>query len=441
MKHLKRTMVRKLLAIIGIFTGLTLHAQIDCQISYTIDNEPDTLVNDTVLCKKQVVHLFTTFSDTLNYLWLPGGQTTHEIDITVDFIEQQFELIISNQEGTVLCGDLLELESYILTDEVDTLFWYKSPLTLGRNSDPDKFVQWRPGKDSDTTEVFSFEILDTTTYYLDVYSRTGMVLLCTDSIKYYTYPRMYVEFDQTSKGCPDECKAQVYAIASEGFPPYRYRWDDIVDVAPNDSSLALGLCSEDTYKIRIYDTICAFDTSYLVESYKLPDVTISYSPDTIYFTNPKAEFSFENETDTIALTNWVWLFPDSTTTNDEIATHVFQDTASVVSFIYTTENGCIDTVRTEVPLRELDIEIPNVFTPNGDGANETWEIPDLEKYISSDLVVFDRWGKKVHEALNYTGNWDGGKLGDGVYFYVLKCQGYWREEVYKGSVTIIGSKY
>jgi len=137
----------------------------------------------------------------------------------------------------------------------------------------------------------------------------------------------------------------------------------------------------------------------------------------------------------------VWIFPDSTTTNDAIATHAFVDTASVVKFVYTTGDGCVDTVETSVTLKEFEMKIPNVFTPNGDGANDTWTIPDLEKYINNKLIIFDRWGKKVFEATSYNNDWDGGRLGDGVYFYILKCEGYWQEDIYKGSVTIIGSSY
>jgi hypothetical protein len=56
-------------------------------------------------------------------------------------------------------------------------------------------------------------------------------------------------------------------------------------------------------------------------------------------------------------------------------------------------------------------------------------------------MVFNRWGELVFKDKNYTGNWDGGRLSDGVYFYVLKCKGYWQEDVFKGSVSIYGSRY
>jgi gliding motility-associated-like protein len=289
----------------------------------------------------------------------------------------------------------------------------------------------------ETSVIIEVQVKDTTTYYLTV-SNKDSTLFCTDSITVSIFPRIFVEFEQINKGCPEECKSQVYGTATGGFPPYRYFWN--AQVAPNDSTLALGLCSEDTYTLLVQDTLCLFDTAYQVEAYELPEIELTVQPDTIYRTNPRAEFYFENKSDTISLTNWVWIFPDSTTTNDEVGVFVFQE-ADSVQFVYTTEDGCVDTVEISVTLKEFEMEIPNVFTPNSDGANDVWEIRDLEKYISNEVIIFDRWGQRVFESLNYQNNWDGGRLGDGVYFYVLKCEGYWQEDIYRGSVTIIGSKY
>ncbi|MCK4360605.1 MAG: gliding motility-associated C-terminal domain-containing protein, partial [Bacteroidales bacterium] len=50
-----------------------------------------------------------------------------------------------------------------------------------------------------------------------------------------------------------------------------------------------------------------------------------------------------------------------------------------------------------------------------------------------------RWGKKVYEINNYKNDWDGGNLSDGVYFYILKCHGEFGDDIFKSSLTIIGS--
>ncbi|MFA4864167.1 MAG: gliding motility-associated C-terminal domain-containing protein, partial [Bacteroidales bacterium] len=165
------------------------------------------------------------------------------------------------------------------------------------------------------------------------------------------------------------------------------------------------------------------------------------SPDSLFETNPQASFSFENKSaDSIPLTNWVWVFPDSSTTNLLNPNYVFNETDSVL-FIYTTIDGCIDTIIIAVDVQPFKLKVYNVFTPNGDGVNDKYEIPYLDRYISNQFIVYNRWGEKVFEEANYSGSWDGGKLPDGVYFYILKCQGYWKEDIFRGSVSIYGSKY
>lgn len=344
------------------------------------------------------------FSLALALLLLSGARSQAQIDCT-----------IIPGDTTVCYGQSI----YLYTQFADSLNYY-----------------WEPN--GETGVIILVEITDTITYVLKVYNRDS-TFFCTDTVTISIFPRMFVEFEQISKGCPDECKAQVIARASGGVSPISYYWG--ATVAPNDSSLALGLCSDETYSIFVADTICLYDTTFLAEGYKMPDITVTIEPDSLFETDPRAKLSFDNKSaDTIPLTNWTWVFPDSTTTNQLTPEYVFVESDSVM-FIYTTIDGCVDTIITAVEVKEFKLEIPNVFTPNGDGSNDFYEIPNLDRYIRSQLIVFNRWGQKVYESDPYNNNWDGGTLPDGVYFYILKCKGYWKEDVFRGSVSIYGSRY
>jgi len=84
------------------------------------------------------------------------------------------------------------------------------------------------------------------------------------------------------------------------------------------------------------------------------------------------------------------------------------------------------------------ITVPNVFTPNGDGRNDTFNIPDLTQYKQNELIIVNRWGGSVYQAKNYQNNWTGDKLDEGTYFYSLKVvnnQGV--QEEYKGYVMLL----
>lgn len=82
--------------------------------------------------------------------------------------------------------------------------------------------------------------------------------------------------------------------------------------------------------------------------------------------------------------------------------------------------------------------IPNVFTPNGDGKNDTFSIPDISQYKENELMVVNRWGTNVYQAKNYQNNWTGNSLEDGTYFYSLKVvNSKGVQEEYKGYVMLL----
>ncbi len=93
------------------------------------------------------------------------------------------------------------------------------------------------------------------------------------------------------------------------------------------------------------------------------------------------------------------------------------------------------------------VVIPNVISPNSkDPANTVFTIENIEQYVERNLVVHNRWGKKVYESSNYTNEeaWDGrfqgsgDVVGDGVYFYelILTDSATNETKVYKGSVHV-----
>jgi len=70
------------------------------------------------------------------------------------------------------------------------------------------------------------------------------------------------------------------------------------------------------------------------------------------------------------------------------------------------------------------IEIFTAFSPNGDGANDVWNIGEIERFPTCQIEVFDRWGQSVFKSVGYEQPWDGtykGKyLPTGAYYYVIE---------------------
>ena len=76
------------------------------------------------------------------------------------------------------------------------------------------------------------------------------------------------------------------------------------------------------------------------------------------------------------------------------------------------------------------IGVPNIFTPNGDGVNDTFYIRNLP--ADSKLTISNRWGNEVYSSKGYTNDWNGGDTSNGVYFYRLSASG----ETFTGWVEI-----
>ena len=71
----------------------------------------------------------------------------------------------------------------------------------------------------------------------------------------------------------------------------------------------------------------------------------------------------------------------------------------------------------------VKLEIPNVFTPNGDGVNDKFVIDGLENCIQRQLVVRNRAGQMVYRNNSYENTWDGGDCPDGMYKYQFTYKG------------------
>jgi len=67
-----------------------------------------------------------------------------------------------------------------------------------------------------------------------------------------------------------------------------------------------------------------------------------------------------------------------------------------------------------------DIVLTDIFTPNGDGQNDALRFNFEDEIVGSQLYIYNRWGDKIYEQLNYTNDWDASGYPGGVYFYVLR---------------------
>ena len=105
----------------------------------------------------------------------------------------------------------------------------------------------------------------------------------------------------------------------------------------------------------------------------------------------------------------------------------------------TGEGNCTGTDTVRITVLRL-LQAPNVFSPNGDGINDTWHIPGLIDYPRNVVEIFDRYGRSVYRSFGYQKQWDGTVNGSplpvGTYYYVIDVRQPGYQQV-TGSVTII----
>lgn len=130
----------------------------------------------------------------------------------------------------------------------------------------------------------------------------------------------------------------------------------------------------------------------------------------------------------------IGIFVDNNGSPNQNTKHIFENQAILtITLIVFDAAGFMDTIAREFTVSN-SVEVPNSFTPNGDGKNEFFFIKGLEAFPNSKLTVLNRWGNEVYSSNDYTNSWNTEKLPDGMYFYILDLA---NNEFIKGDVTIL----
>jgi len=87
----------------------------------------------------------------------------------------------------------------------------------------------------------------------------------------------------------------------------------------------------------------------------------------------------------------------------------------------------------------INPNISNVFSPNGDGINDVWQLSFLQSYPNATVEIVNRYGQVVFLSNGYAQPWDGKFKGIylpvGTYYYIINPKN--GSNIIKGSVTII----
>ncbi len=191
--------------------------------------------------------------------------------------------------------------------------------------------------------------------------------------------------------------------------PYTINWQFNGGSQTNNNQSAISFTPATSQ--TVYFTItnrenCSITDSAAVTVYTLPEVDATADPASIFRGDTAQLTATERETYT-----YQWS-PSNTLSDSSSAVTIAKPlTTTTYQITVTDENGCRnqDTALVQVTPRECSeklIFIPNAFTPNGDGTNDTFRVRS-EILTEMILKIYDRWGNEVFYTNNMLDGWDG----------------------------------
>ena len=191
--------------------------------------------------------------------------------------------------------------------------------------------------------------------------------------------------------------------------------------------------NEVTYRYRAFN-LC--ETHAVFNINILPVPRISAGPDRISLEATPVTLFGEAGSD-VASTLW---FPNADISNRAIIAPIVNPPINQWYVLRATgTNGCLSEDSVFVTVLP-SLSVPNAFSPNGDGINDTWILRNLNEYPGSEVRIFDRYGGTIFSSKGYSTPWNGlsknGKqVPSGVYYYIIDPKN--GATVRQGSITVL----
>ncbi len=221
------------------------------------------------------------------------------------------------------------------------------------------------------------------------------------------------------------CSAPTITLNGTGSAGnFSYNWVPASGIASGGTTLTPSVKDAATYTLTITDikTQCSIQDEVIVVKDPVPvasftaNPTIGEAPLTVNFTNNSNGSNI-----------YEWNFADKNTSNDKDPTNVFVNAGEYkVKLTVSDSSKCPSIAYITVKVLErLDYEVPNVFTPNGDGKNDLFTLTSTSGIEALSGEIYDRWGLKLFSWNQKNDGWDGrspsgSSATDGTYFYIIK---------------------
>lgn len=239
----------------------------------------------------------------------------------------------------------------------------------------------------------------------------------------------------TSNGAMVVCNNQSIVLNTTSTFVLQWFKDGVALTGQNGNSLSVN--QSGTYTVQATNNIGCTSTSTGVGIANVASPIINAGADKLI--KPTDSIQLITTVNGGNIFTYVWT-PTTYLSNSTIANPwvIKPQTDITYTVTVTNNNGCSATSSVTVKVIK-DLVIPNAFSPNGDGLNDTWEISGLNLDPFCVLEIFNRNGQIVYRSTGYTKPWDGSRNGKplpvGVYYYIISANQ--NKNKYTGWISLI----
>jgi gliding motility-associated-like protein len=187
-----------------------------------------------------------------------------------------------------------------------------------------------------------------------------------------------------------------------------YQW------ATGSTAQQIEIMNSGKYWVKVSNGKCYQVDTVQVAFVGVYNLSSSVHKDSLEY-DEQAEFTADGSD----IMEWYWDFGDGTNSYMQNPVHTYQyDGLYQVTVQAKNKNGCLSIKKLEVYQKPY-LFIPNIFTPNGDGKNDSFTILYNGK-APYNLIIQNRWGRQVFASRDKNLQWDGVHTEPGLFFYNLQ---------------------
>lgn len=237
----------------------------------------------------------------------------------------------------------------------------------------------------------------------------------TKSVQVKAYPTVNANNDTIV------CINESVLLSTPAGSGYTYSWSDGISAFSATRTASVAPIITTNYIVTVTGAGGCIKKDSVTIQIQSP-VTVTYA-DSIC---PNGDYSIALTSDTLG-TQYLWSNGGASTQQISVA-----DTGVYTLTVNFTNAVCpkIETFNVKPNVCPVELALPNVFSPNGDGYNDffipiplgAFDIYDIDKF---EIKIYSRWGQLIFESADSSFKWNGNNKGgkpvsDGVYYYIAE---------------------